>query len=48
MSLIGFFLSYSWLLNIFKIGQQRDLEEDDLFETLNDHSSSLLGNELEK
>lgn len=42
------FLSYSWLLKIYKTGQKRDLEEDDLYTTLNDHSSSVLGNKLEK
>lgn len=36
------------MLNIYKTGQKRDLEEDDLYTTLNDHSSSVLGNELEK
>lgn len=46
--IIFFLLLYSWLLNIYKIGQKRDLEEDDLYTTLNDHNSSVLGNELEK
>ncbi|XP_026820568.1 probable multidrug resistance-associated protein lethal(2)03659 isoform X1 [Rhopalosiphum maidis] len=41
-------ISYSWMLNLFKTGRKRDLEENDLYITLNDHNSSLLGNELEK
>ncbi|XP_001946763.2 multidrug resistance-associated protein 4 [Acyrthosiphon pisum] len=40
-------ISYSWMLNLFKTGRKRDLEEDDLYMTLNEHTSSLLGNELE-
>lgn len=36
------------MLNLFKIGRSRDLEENDLYVTLKDHSSSTLGDELEK
>ncbi|XP_060851718.1 ATP-binding cassette sub-family C member 4-like isoform X2 [Rhopalosiphum padi] len=36
------------MMDIYKLGQKRDLEEDDLYTTLSDHSSSVLGNKLEK
>lgn len=39
---------FSWLLNLFILGTQRDLEEKDLYKPLKDHASSPLGNELEK
>eukprot|EP00102_Acyrthosiphon_pisum_P018651 XP_016655861.1 PREDICTED: probable multidrug resistance-associated protein lethal(2)03659 isoform X2 [Acyrthosiphon pisum] len=43
-----FSLCYSWLLSLFKTGQKRDLESNDLYDSLNDHKSSLLGLEIEK
>ncbi|XP_026807199.1 probable multidrug resistance-associated protein lethal(2)03659 isoform X1 [Rhopalosiphum maidis] len=41
-------LTFGWTLNLFKTGRKRDLEVNDLYTTLNDHSSATLGNELEK
>ncbi|XP_008187158.1 probable multidrug resistance-associated protein lethal(2)03659 isoform X2 [Acyrthosiphon pisum] len=37
-----------WMLNLFKIGQDRDLDETDLYTTLDDQVSSSLGDKLEK
>ncbi|VVC32367.1 Hypothetical protein CINCED_3A020730 [Cinara cedri] len=41
-------LTFSWMLNLLKTARKRDLNENDLYATLNNHKSSLLGNELEK
>jgi len=38
----------SWIYKLFKTGEKRDLEVNDLYATLNDHSSSSLGRELEE
>lgn len=43
-----FFFLFSWMFNLFKEGRNRDLEENDLYSPLNNHSSSLLGNQLEE
>jgi len=36
------------MYKLFKTGGKRDLEVDDLYATLNDHTSSSLGRELEE
>lgn len=41
-------MSFSWMLNLFNTGKKRDLDINDLYTTLNDHTSSSLGNALEK
>ncbi|XP_060850142.1 probable multidrug resistance-associated protein lethal(2)03659 isoform X2 [Rhopalosiphum padi] len=41
-------LTFSWILNLFKTGQKRDLETNDLYAPLDDDKSSLLGFKFEK
>lgn len=41
-------ITYGWMLNLFKTGQKRDLDETDLYTTLDDQISSSLGDKLEK
>ncbi|VVC32375.1 ABC transporter type 1, transmembrane domain,ABC transporter-like,P-loop containing nucleoside triphosphate [Cinara cedri] len=41
-------LTFSWLINLFKMGLKKDLDKNDLYTPLEEHTSSLLGNELEK
>lgn len=36
------------MFNLFKTGNKRVLDKNDLYATLKDHKSSLLGDELEK
>jgi hypothetical protein len=36
-----------WVLDIFKLGMAKDLETEDLYETLDEHRSEFLGNKLE-
>lgn len=36
------------MFNLFKTGRKRDLGINDLYEALNDHKATLLGNELER
>lgn len=39
---------YRWTLKLFKTGNKRDLIENDLYATLEDHTSSSLGSRIEK
>jgi len=39
---------FSWLSNLLKIGRHGDLIETDLYTTLDDHTSSSLGDQLQK
>ncbi|XP_027849228.2 ATP-binding cassette sub-family C member 4-like [Aphis gossypii] len=41
-------LTFGWIYKLFKTGNKRDLEVNDLYTTLNDDLSSSLGNELEE
>ncbi|XP_050432547.1 probable multidrug resistance-associated protein lethal(2)03659 isoform X2 [Adelges cooleyi] len=41
-------LSFCWTLKLFRLGRKKDLEVSDLYTTLDVHSSSSLGNELDK
>ncbi|CAH1736107.1 unnamed protein product [Aphis gossypii] len=41
-------ITHSWILNLLKIGRLRDLNETDLYTTLDDQKSSTLGDKLEK
>ncbi|XP_026805630.1 probable multidrug resistance-associated protein lethal(2)03659 isoform X2 [Rhopalosiphum maidis] len=41
-------LTFSWIFNLFKAGQKRDLETNDLYAPLDDVKSSLLGFKFEK
>ncbi|VVC32363.1 Hypothetical protein CINCED_3A001687 [Cinara cedri] len=40
--------TFSWMLNLFKTGRRKGFKENDLYTTLSEHTSSSLGNELEK
>ncbi|XP_025190824.1 multidrug resistance-associated protein 4-like, partial [Melanaphis sacchari] len=41
-------LTFSWILNLFKTGQKRDLESNDMYAILDDDKSSLLGLKFEE
>lgn len=36
------------MVPIFKTGWKKQLDEDDLYETLDEHASEILGNEMEE
>nr|CAD7256243.1 unnamed protein product [Timema shepardi] len=40
-------LFFGWILGVFRLGFQRDLEEEDLFVPLKEHESAHLGNKFE-
>lgn len=42
------FILFRWIINLFKKGRKKDLEINDLYSTLNEHSASILGSKLEK
>lgn len=44
----NFFIFFSYTIPTFLSGFKRDLDESDLTETLEEHKSSYLGNNLEK
>lgn len=46
--IIFFYIFISWLIELFKTGEKRDLDENDLYPTLNEDKSSLLGDKLEQ
>nr|CAD7441120.1 unnamed protein product [Timema bartmani] len=41
-------LFFGWILGVFRLGFQRDLEEEDLFVPLKEHESAHLGNKFER
>jgi len=41
-------LLFRWMLNIFIKGKKKDLDVNDLYKSLDEHTSSILGDELEK
>lgn len=45
---LHYFTIYSWMLDLFKIVLKRDIEINDLYIPLDEHTSSTLGNDLEK
>lgn len=48
MFCLPLYVLFSWMLNLLKTGRIRDLNETDLYATLDDQKSSTLGDQLEK